>query len=284
MSTSPATRASLLLRIRDPKDRIAWGEFVRIYAPLLHAYGMHRGLQDADAGDLAQEVLWRIMQAVPEFQYDPSRGSFRGWLFTITRNELLKMLAKRGRQPAGTGDSDMKQVLEQHPDDPQDEEHWNREYQWNLFQWAAKRVQAEFKETTWQAFWLTAVQGKEVEAVAKELGDRTIFAATDVTNADEVSGAVQAAVLEPLRSGTDGVGRSWTLTKGFKGRALVLYFVVFVLFFLFAVGAGLVTAVAAAGAVAFVGDRIEDRIEREEWIPRKVHLRDQPRLKRRSEQ
>ena len=57
MSSSLATRASLLLRIRDPQDRMAWEEFVSLYAPLVHAYGRRRGLQDHDAADLTQEVL-----------------------------------------------------------------------------------------------------------------------------------------------------------------------------------------------------------------------------------
>jgi hypothetical protein len=67
-----------------------------------------------------------------------------------------------------------------------------------------------------------------------------------------LSVAVQAAVLEPLASGTDGVGRSWALTKGFKGRALLLYFVLFVLFVLVLIGLGVVTAIAAAIAPVLI--------------------------------
>lgn len=55
---------------------------------------------------------------------------------------------------------------------------------------------------------------------------------------------VQAAVLEPLNSGLDGVGRSWTLTRGFKWRALGLYCVILVLFILFAVGFAIIAAIA----------------------------------------
>jgi RNA polymerase sigma-70 factor (ECF subfamily) len=49
MNSPPPTQASLLLRIRDPRDRVAWGTFIQIYTPLIHAYARHRGLQDADA-------------------------------------------------------------------------------------------------------------------------------------------------------------------------------------------------------------------------------------------
>lgn len=61
-----------------------------------------------------------------------------------------------------------------------------------------------------------------------------------------LSVAVQAAVLEPLKSGTDGVGRSWSLTKGYRGKALGLYFVVFAVVMVVFIGAGLVVGVAAA--------------------------------------
>ena len=58
--------------------------------------------------------------------------------------------------------------------------------------------------------------------------------------------AVQAAVLEPLNSGSDGVGRSWSLTQGFKWKAFGLYCVLFVLLFLFILGFGVVGAIVAA--------------------------------------
>lgn len=166
---SPATRASLLLSIRDPKDRLAWGEFVQLYAPLLHAYGQRRGLQDSDAADLTQEVLRCLARSAPGFCYDPARGSFRGWLLAIARNALRKMAARNARQAGGTGDTEVRRILEQQPDSVADQDHWDREYQWNLFQWAAQKVRPEFRESTWQAFWLTAVDGEDVDRVAARL-------------------------------------------------------------------------------------------------------------------
>jgi RNA polymerase sigma-70 factor (ECF subfamily) len=169
MSASLATRASLLLRIRDPQDRMAWGEFVSLYAPLIHAYGRRRGLQDHDASDLTQEVLFRVARSAGDFEYDPARGSFRGWLLTITLNELRKLANRRSRQVGGTGDSDLHQLLDQRPD-ASEEEVWRLDYQWNLFQWAANKVRVEFREVTWQAFWRTAVLAQEIDRVAAELG------------------------------------------------------------------------------------------------------------------
>jgi RNA polymerase sigma factor (sigma-70 family) len=142
---------------------------VRLYAPLLHAYGMKHGLQDADAADLAQETLRNVLRAAPEFVYDPARGSFRGWLYTIARNEIRKA-AGRAAGRALTGDSEVREMLDAVPDREADREEWDREYRLNLFHWAARRVRAEFREATWQAFWRTAVGGEEIAAVASDLG------------------------------------------------------------------------------------------------------------------
>ena len=38
-----------------------------------------------------------------------------------------------------------------------------------LFRWAAQRVRQNVTETTWQAFWLTAVQNQSVDDVALQL-------------------------------------------------------------------------------------------------------------------
>lgn len=149
---------------------MAWGEFVRIYAPLIHAYGLHRGLQDADAADLAQAVLSQFLKAAPQFHYDPARGQFRAWLFTVTRHELLKMGKRLARQTAASGGSEVRQLLEQQPDARTDEADWDREYQWNLFAWAADKVKSEFRDTTWRAFWATAVQHQDVQQISRELG------------------------------------------------------------------------------------------------------------------
>ena len=164
------TRASLLLRIRNPHDERAWSEFVRLYAPLIHAYGMKHGLQDADAADLAQDTLRNVLRAIPEFVYDPGRGSFRGWLCTIARNEIRRFAHRRAKQTDGTGDSNVRAILDEQPDREPHPAEWDHEYRLNLFRWAAERVRAEFRASTWQAFWRTAVGGADAAAVAAELG------------------------------------------------------------------------------------------------------------------
>src|SRR5438105_11158484 len=105
MSDSPITRPSLLVRIRDTQDTQAWSQFVEIYAPLVYGFARKHGLQDADAADLTQDVLRAVSVAVRRLDYDPQRGRFRGWLFTVVQNKLRNFVAGRKRHERGSGDS-----------------------------------------------------------------------------------------------------------------------------------------------------------------------------------
>jgi len=171
MADALLTRASLLARLGDPNDRAAWQQFVELYGSLIYGFARQRGLQDADAADLTQEVFLAIAQTAGRWHYDPRQGSFRGWLYGVTRNKIAKFLQRRYSQPVGTGDSNAQQRLAEEPSpEPDAEALWEHKYQQQLFRLAAAQVQTSFAPTTWQAFWQTAVEGKSAAAVAAELG------------------------------------------------------------------------------------------------------------------
>jgi RNA polymerase sigma factor (sigma-70 family) len=171
MADTLLTRASLLVRLRDPGDRAAWGQFVELYGRLVYGFARQRGLQDADAADLTQEVLLAVSQAAGRWQYDPKQGTFRGWLYGITRHKIAKFLQRRYAQPVGSGGTNAQRLLDEEPSPEADAEAaWEQEYQQQLFRLAAAEVQASFAPTTWQAFWRTAVEGKAGAEVAAGLG------------------------------------------------------------------------------------------------------------------
>src|SRR5690242_21948103 len=105
MAEIPPTRASLLVRLRDPNDRAAWKEFVDLYLPVIYGYARKQGLQDADAVDLAQDVLTAVAGAIGRLEYDPNRGTFRRWLFTVVRRKLSYWRRAQRHRPHGTGDT-----------------------------------------------------------------------------------------------------------------------------------------------------------------------------------
>jgi RNA polymerase sigma-70 factor (ECF subfamily) len=170
MTQSDATRPSLLVKIKDHHDRQAWGQFVEIYAPLVYEMARSRGLQDSDAADLTQEVLRSVCHAVGRLEYDPRKGTFRGWLRTVTRNALCTFFEAQQRVPRGSGDSSLQAWLEEQPARDDDEAFWDCQYQRRLLAYAAEQVRNSFEDATWQAFWQTAVEGKPGKAVAASLG------------------------------------------------------------------------------------------------------------------
>lgn len=171
MTDSPATRVSLLIRIRDPRDQDAWRQFVRVYGSVIYGFARKRGLQDADAADLMQDVLRSVAGAAGRLDYDPRRGTFRSWLFTVTRNKVYNFLSGRRHQVRGSGGTTAQDVLQDQPN-PQDDsaDLWDREYEQRTFAWAVDQVRGEFQDSTWQAFWLTAVEGLGAKEVGQRLG------------------------------------------------------------------------------------------------------------------
>jgi RNA polymerase sigma-70 factor (ECF subfamily) len=89
----------------------------------------------------------------------------------VARNLVVNFLVKRDRQPRGAGDSAVKDLLEEHPDPrPNDSAIFDAEYKRQLLYWAAEQVREEFTELSWQAFWLTGVEGRGAKEVADTLG------------------------------------------------------------------------------------------------------------------
>jgi RNA polymerase sigma factor (sigma-70 family) len=170
MAEFPTTRASLLLRLRDPQDGGAWREFVDLYAPLVYGYARRQGLQDADAADLCQDVLLAVAGAVGRLEYDPARGAFRNWLFTVVRRKLANWRRAQKNRPDG-GDGGATQALQQQPTEPGGgQAEWEAQWEERLFAWACEQVRGDVTEATWKAFWRTAVDDQPGKQVAADLG------------------------------------------------------------------------------------------------------------------
>src|SRR5262249_15832566 len=170
MAEIPPTRASLLVRLRDPQDEEAWTQFVQRYAPVVYGYARKQGLQGAAAADLTQDGGGAGGGAVGRLEYDPARGSFRNWLFTVVRRKLATWRAALGSRALGSGDSATQRLLDQCPAPQAEEADWEDEWEDKLFAWACARVRRDVTAVTWQAFWRTAMDGQPGKRVAADLG------------------------------------------------------------------------------------------------------------------
>jgi len=165
----PDTRNSLIARLSNSADADAWHEFSQVYRPLIVRIGKAKGLQAADAEDLAQRVLLSVAGAID--RWDPAgKAKFRSWLKRITDNAVLNALT-RTRPDKAAGSTNIDEFLgnisgQQGPDS----ELLQLEYRRGIFNWAADKIRDEFTETTWRAFWLTAVEAQPAEEVGQLLG------------------------------------------------------------------------------------------------------------------
>ncbi len=173
MTLPPTTRASLLLRLRDPRDHDAWVEFVSLYEPVVYRILRRAGLQDADAVEVMQELFLAVNRNIKHWQHGREHGSFRGWLRQVTRNLVVSWVRQQRRRVA-TLPVDLDSLLES----PlacagRETDEFDQELQRTLFQRASELVRVEVHPSTWQAFWSVAVSGVSVADTACTLGMTT---------------------------------------------------------------------------------------------------------------
>ncbi len=172
MSDPPALRTSvsLLARLRrEEVDQQAWEELVRRYSPLLHRWCLHWKLQDADAQDIAQSVLGRLVVKLRDFEYDPTR-SFRAYLKTLTNYAWCDLLEARRRAGAAAGGSVALELL--HTTEAREDllHRLDQEFDRELLDEATVLVRARIAAHTWDAFRLTAMEGLSGAEAAEQLG------------------------------------------------------------------------------------------------------------------
>jgi len=177
-SSGARTSGTLLRRVRSPLDQEAWNEFVELYGRRIYGWCRQWGLQEADAEDVTQDVLLRLASKMRDFAYDPSR-SFRGWLRTLTHHAWSDFLLDRKRPGAGSGDSQVVQALEQVEARDDLTRRLDEEFTHALLEEASARVRLRVQGHTWEAFRLTAVEGKSGAEAAALLGIRvaTVYVA-----------------------------------------------------------------------------------------------------------
>ena len=165
MRDLPNTRQSLILRLKTSSDD-AWSEFLNIYEGVIVRFCHSRGLQDADARDVTQEVLAALHVKIETWNPEADRGSFRAWLFRVARNIAIDRIRARGKKPLEVDEVALADVAQTRENEASA---FLFEYRRALFAWASDQVSSEVQPVTWKCFWMTAVQDGDPSDVAKSL-------------------------------------------------------------------------------------------------------------------
>jgi len=165
------TSATLLQRLNDRSDSVAWRRLIDLYSPLIKAWLRRHGVSAIDAEDLTQDVLGVVVREVARFRHNGRTGAFRTWLRAITVNCLRQSLRSRRLRAPAPGSPDIATALDQLEDPASDlSRHWDREHDQYVLDRLLELVEPEFAITTWQAFRRQVVDGMAAKAVAAELG------------------------------------------------------------------------------------------------------------------
>lgn len=190
-----ATRASLLSRLRSWDDGPAWRQFFERYWRLIHDFARRCGLDDDAAQDAVQETMLSVAEAMPDFRYDRSRGSFKNWLLQVTKRRVVDMQRRRGAKVRAAEvplDDDAPPASDNSPL----ESLWDEEWQSHLRQRAVDRVREQVTPAQLQMFQLSVLRGWKPSDVAKALKVSTM----KVYLARHRVGKLMAAAAEEVRA------------------------------------------------------------------------------------
>jgi RNA polymerase sigma-70 factor (ECF subfamily) len=171
------TRSSLLERLKAWDNEAGWKEFFDTYQRSILGLAMKCGLSRSEAEEVVQDTMVAVARKMPDFEYDRSLGSFKGWLFTITRRAVGKQLSKRQTGCLGplthsveAGGGEGEGTAVELPDPaPGFEERWEEDWRHNLLDMAIDRVRRRTKPKQFQMFDLYVTQQLPMDQVTRIL-------------------------------------------------------------------------------------------------------------------
>jgi RNA polymerase sigma-70 factor (ECF subfamily) len=169
---SGLTSRSLIARLKS-RDPDAWERLIKLYGPLIYHWGRKAGLSGEDAADLLQEVSQSVWRAIGGFRRDRAADSFRGWLWTITRNKVMDHFRACSLEPAARGGTAAQLRMEQvdSPGPPSTTVYLaGKGEPVNLVQRALAAIKDDFSARVWKAFVMTTLQDCNPAQASDELG------------------------------------------------------------------------------------------------------------------
>ena len=179
MNQSWSTSPSLIQRVQS-HDAKAWQQLCDIYAPLVYSWVRKANVEGASAEDLVQETFLAVFSGIKRFRRDRPEHSFRGWLLTVTRNEIRAWYRRLEKQVAvGEGGTEAQARIHQvvawvESDDDSNAILNDPTVEQELLRRAANLIQQDFESKTWQAFWRSTVDGLPTRDIAEDLQMTTV--------------------------------------------------------------------------------------------------------------
>ncbi|HWD91208.1 MAG TPA: sigma-70 family RNA polymerase sigma factor [Verrucomicrobiae bacterium] len=157
------TRATLIGRLKDPKDQSSWQEFFDTYSKLIYGVARKAGLTESGAQNVLQATMEAVAENMPSFKYDPEMGSFKAWLLNLTRLQIITQVCKprsASREVTTAADPSGRAV----------EHLWEKEWDINLLESATTNVKRRLEPRKYQVYDLQVNKQWAAEKVAALMG------------------------------------------------------------------------------------------------------------------
>lgn len=115
-SRSTASTASSLIARVQARDPEAWRRLTELYGPMIYHWCRRSGLKEADASDVFQDVFVTLHRAVGRFDPHSTVGTFRGWLWTVTRSRVRDHWRRQAGRESAVGGTDAQVQMAMLPD------------------------------------------------------------------------------------------------------------------------------------------------------------------------
>lgn len=169
MTPDETTRKTLLERLRYMEDGKSWREFFDRYWNLLYGFAVRRGLSHEEAEEAVQDTVIVVAGKIGDFQYDPSKGTFKGWLFQITRRKVVDRFRTRPKvREVGFLENDS--AGDQAPDRDDFKDTWEEEWTTHIKKQAEEETLRRVKPAQFQVYDCYVRKEWSVKKVCKTLG------------------------------------------------------------------------------------------------------------------
>lgn len=167
---SSRTCPTLLERLRDAADPMAWSDFFQSYWPVVYAYARDRGCSQPTAEEIVQEVMLTVFEQRDLFRYDPARGRFRDWLYRVTRNQVAEHRRRPSQRVRACGGDSSSPAVEVESPEPAPDATWEKAFEQALLAALLDVVRRETNPEDFVAFELTVLQERPPAMAAQLTG------------------------------------------------------------------------------------------------------------------
>ena len=156
------------IKEKEPNNQ-AWNKFYEKYKRFIYNIAIRYNVQAADRDAIVNGILGELWNSKDRFEYDPN-GTFRGWLYTMVKNYILRQ--RRSKIVQNTTTFDPTNPIE-NGEDPGFEKIIEEEFEKFALEEALNTLQKMIDVKSYQIFHAVTLGGKKPSDVAKEFGINT---------------------------------------------------------------------------------------------------------------